>query len=191
MIPVGQNQHGKLPYAVRSIVIVGPGPHRVVKATMCYPLNTGYNFHEILRLIEALQLREKSHYQIATPVNWVKQRPVFIDPAISTDDAVAGKFRNKPIQNIRTPSAARNENRSLRLTEAPQDDFAGEAPEEGDRLDDDYDLENSSFLLNQELPNMPVQTTQGDGDLASFLTGPERNTWGILFCFPGNGNTKM
>lgn len=183
MIPVGQNQHGKIPYAVRQIVIVGPGPHRVIKATMCYPLSTGYNFHEILRLIEALQLREKSHYQITTPVNWVKQRQVFIDPTISTEDAVAGKFRNKTIQNIRTPSSVRNESRCLRLTEAPQADFAGDAPE-ADRLDDDYDLENSSFLLNQELPDIKsVVTTQGVGDLRELLTG-NGNTWGILFCYP-------
>ena len=51
---------------IRSVVVIGPD--RKVKATIAYPMTTGRNFDEVLRLLDSCQLTAK--HTVATPVNW-------------------------------------------------------------------------------------------------------------------------
>ena len=68
---------------VRSVFLIGPD--KKIKATLSYPMSTGRNFDEVLRLLDSCQLTAKS--QVATPVNWKQGEDVVILPSISDDDA--------------------------------------------------------------------------------------------------------
>ena len=68
---------------VRMVFIVGPD--RKIKALFGYPMSTGRNFDEVLRVIDSCQLTAKK--QVATPVNWKQGEPVVILPSISDEDA--------------------------------------------------------------------------------------------------------
>lgn len=68
---------------VRSVFVIGPD--KKVKAMLTYPMSTGRNFDEILRLLDSCQLTAKE--QVATPVNWRQGEDVVILPAISDEDA--------------------------------------------------------------------------------------------------------
>ena len=68
---------------VRSVFIVGPD--KKIKATLTYPMSTGRNFNEVLRLLDSIQLTAK--HQVATPVNWNQGEDVIIVPAVSDDEA--------------------------------------------------------------------------------------------------------
>ena len=72
---------------VRSVFIIGPDKR--VKATLTYPMSTGRNFDEVLRLLDSIQLTAK--HQVATPVNWKDGDDVIIPPAVS-DEAAKEKF---------------------------------------------------------------------------------------------------
>jgi alkyl hydroperoxide reductase subunit AhpC len=72
---------------VRSVFIVGPD--RKVKAILTYPMTTGRNFDEVLRLLDSIQLGAK--YTVATPVNWRPGEDVIIPPSVS-DDAARQKY---------------------------------------------------------------------------------------------------
>ncbi len=67
----------------RSVFVIGPD--KKIKATLTYPMSTGRNFDEILRLLDSCQLTAKE--QVATPVNWQQGDDVVILPAISDEDA--------------------------------------------------------------------------------------------------------
>jgi alkyl hydroperoxide reductase subunit AhpC len=67
----------------RSVFMIGPD--KKIKATLTYPMSTGRNFDEILRLLDSCQLTAKE--QVATPVNWRQGEDVVIVPSISDDDA--------------------------------------------------------------------------------------------------------
>ena len=67
----------------RSVFVIGPD--RKIKAMLIYPMSTGRNFDEILRLLDSCQLTAKE--QVATPVNWKQGEDVVIVPAISDEDA--------------------------------------------------------------------------------------------------------
>lgn len=71
-------------FTVRSLFVIGPD--KKVKLTITYPASTGRNFHEVLRVIDSLQLT--ANYSVATPADWKPSEDVIIVPAISTDDAV-------------------------------------------------------------------------------------------------------
>ncbi len=64
---------------VRSVFIIGPDKR--VKATMSYPVNSGRNFDELIRLIDSLQLTED--FDVSTPVNWRPGGDVIISPTLS------------------------------------------------------------------------------------------------------------
>ena len=68
---------------VRSVVIIGPD--KKVKAMVTYPMSTGRNFDEILRILDSCQLTAK--HKVATPVNWKQGEDVIIVPAVSNEEA--------------------------------------------------------------------------------------------------------
>ncbi len=68
---------------VRSVFIVGPD--KKIKLMLIYPMSTGRNFDEILRVLDSMQLTAK--YKVATPANWKKGDDVIIVPAVPDDDA--------------------------------------------------------------------------------------------------------
>ena len=68
---------------VRNVIIVGPD--KTIKAMLTYPMSTGRNFDEILRLIDSLQLTAK--HKVATPVNWKQGDDVIIVPAVQDEEA--------------------------------------------------------------------------------------------------------
>ena len=67
----------------RSVFLIGPD--KKIKASLTYPMSTGRNFDEILRLLDSCQLTAKP--QVATPVNWKQGEPVVILPSISDEAA--------------------------------------------------------------------------------------------------------
>ena len=67
----------------RSVFVIGPDKR--IKATLTYPMSTGRNFSEILRLLDSCQLT--SSEQVATPANWQQGEDVIILPAVSDEDA--------------------------------------------------------------------------------------------------------
>lgn len=75
----------------RTVFIIGPD--KKIKANLTYPMTTGRNFDEILRLVESIQLTAKE--QVATPANWQQGDDVIVVPSVSDDDARAkhGDFR--------------------------------------------------------------------------------------------------
>jgi alkyl hydroperoxide reductase subunit AhpC len=68
---------------VRSVFVVGPD--KKVKAMLTYPMSTGRNFDEVLRLLDSCQLTAK--HKVATPVNWRQGDDVIIVPAVSDAEA--------------------------------------------------------------------------------------------------------
>ena len=68
---------------VRSVFVIGPDKR--VKAMLTYPMSTGRNFDEVLRLLDSCQLTAK--HKVATPVNWKQGQDVIIVPAVSDEDA--------------------------------------------------------------------------------------------------------
>ncbi|HSH43807.1 MAG TPA: peroxiredoxin [Arenicellales bacterium] len=68
---------------IRSVFVIGPD--KKIKATLSYPMSTGRNFDEILRLLDSCQLT--AEHKVATPVNWQDGDDVIIVPAVSDDEA--------------------------------------------------------------------------------------------------------
>ena len=68
---------------VRSVFIIGPDKR--IKAMLTYPMSTGRNFDEVLRLLDSCQLT--ASHQVATPVNWKWGEDVIIVPAVSNEQA--------------------------------------------------------------------------------------------------------
>lgn len=72
---------------VRTVYIIGPDKN--IKLMMTYPMTTGRNFNEILRVLDSMQLTAK--HQVATPANWEDGDDVIIVPAVS-DEAAKEKY---------------------------------------------------------------------------------------------------
>jgi len=68
---------------VRSVFIIGPD--KKIKLMLTYPMTTGRNFDEILRVLDSMQLTSK--HKVATPVNWKDGDDVIIVPAVADDEA--------------------------------------------------------------------------------------------------------
>ena len=68
---------------VRSVFVIGPD--KKVKAMLIYPMSTGRNFDEVLRLLDSVQLTAK--HTVATPVNWKPGQDVIIPTSVSDEDA--------------------------------------------------------------------------------------------------------
>ncbi len=69
--------------AVRSVFVIGPD--KKIKLMLTYPMTTGRNFDEILRVLDSMQLTAK--HKVATPVNWKHGDDVIIAGSVSDDDA--------------------------------------------------------------------------------------------------------
>ena len=61
------------------------GPDKKIKLQLTYPMTTGRNFDEILRVLDSMQLT--AGYKVATPVNWKSGEDVIIVPAVSDEEA--------------------------------------------------------------------------------------------------------
>jgi thioredoxin-dependent peroxiredoxin len=70
---------------VRNVYVIGPD--KKIKLVLSYPMSTGRNFDEVLRVIDSMQLTAK--HKVATPVNWKQGDDVIILPAVSDADAKA------------------------------------------------------------------------------------------------------
>ena len=75
---------------VRSVFLIDPD--KKIRMMLTYPMTTGRNFDEILRVLDSVQLTSK--FKVATPANWKKEDKVIIVPALSDDEAkeVFGEF---------------------------------------------------------------------------------------------------
>ena len=83
----------------RSVFLIGPD--KKIKATLTYPMSTGRNFDEILRLLDSCQLTAQQ--QLATPANWQQGDDVIISPSVS-DEAAKERFPDgwqQPLPYIR------------------------------------------------------------------------------------------
>ena len=90
MLPAeaGDSCEGRTPAdnaTVRNVYVIGPD--KKVKLLISYPMSTGRNFDEVLRVIDSMQLTAK--HKVATPVNWKDGDDVIILPAVSDTDAKA------------------------------------------------------------------------------------------------------
>ena len=74
---------------VRTVFLIGPD--KKIKLSLTYPMSTGRNFDEVLRVLDSCQLT--AQHQVATPVNWNKGDDVIIVPAVS-DDKAKEKYPN-------------------------------------------------------------------------------------------------
>jgi thioredoxin-dependent peroxiredoxin len=68
---------------IRSVFVIGPD--KKVKAMIVYPMSTGRNFDEVLRVLDSVQLSAK--HSVATPVNWKPGEDVIIPTSVSDEDA--------------------------------------------------------------------------------------------------------
>ena len=68
---------------VRTVFVIGPD--KKIKLSLTYPMTTGRNFDEILRVIDSMQLTAK--HKVATPAQWKQGDKVIITPAVSDEEA--------------------------------------------------------------------------------------------------------
>lgn len=73
---------------VRSLVIIDP--NKKVRLIITYPASTGRNFHEVLRVIDSLQLTD--NHKVATPANWQDGDEVVIVPSIKDEEEIKQRF---------------------------------------------------------------------------------------------------
>jgi alkyl hydroperoxide reductase subunit AhpC len=88
MLPAeaGETCAGRTPAnnaTVRTVFVIGPD--KKIKLMLVYPMTTGRNFDEVLRVIDSMQLTAK--HQVATPVNWKPGNQVIIVPSVSDEEA--------------------------------------------------------------------------------------------------------
>jgi alkyl hydroperoxide reductase subunit AhpC len=104
MLPAsaGDSSEGRTPAdnaTVRSVFVIGPD--KKIKLSLTYPMTTGRNFDEILRVIDSMQLTAK--HKVATPAQWKQGDDVIITAAVSDDEAKAkfGDFKKvKPYLRV-------------------------------------------------------------------------------------------
>jgi alkyl hydroperoxide reductase subunit AhpC len=88
MLPgdAGETSDGRTPAQnapVRTVFVIGPDKR--IKLTLAYPMTTGRNFEEILRVLDSIQLTAK--HRVATPANWKQGDDVIITGAVSNEEA--------------------------------------------------------------------------------------------------------
>jgi thioredoxin-dependent peroxiredoxin len=90
MLPegAGDTSQGRTPadnFTVRNVFVIAPD--KTIKLILTYPMTTGRNFDEILRVIDSLQLT--ANHKVATPANWKQGEDVIITAAVSDEEAKA------------------------------------------------------------------------------------------------------
>ena len=93
---------------VRSLVIIDP--NKKVRLIITYPASTGRNFHEVLRVVDSLQLTDK--HKVATPANWQQGEDVVIVPSLQDEAEIKQRF----------PKGYTTVKLYLRLTPQPEQD---------------------------------------------------------------------
>lgn len=88
MLPAsaGNTSEGRTPadnQTVRNVYVIGPD--KKIKLVISYPMTTGRNFDEVLRVVDSLQLTAK--HKVSTPVNWINGEKVVISGSVSNDEA--------------------------------------------------------------------------------------------------------
>ncbi len=88
MLPAGagETSEGRTPAdnaTVRTVFVIGPD--KKVKLMLTYPMSTGRNFDEVLRVLDSIQLTAK--HKVSTPVNWKPGEDVILSGAVSDDEA--------------------------------------------------------------------------------------------------------
>ena len=88
MLPAeaGDSCEGRTPAdnaTVRMVYVIGPD--KKIKLLLAYPMTTGRNFDEIIRVLDSMQLTAK--HKVATPANWKQGDDVIITGAVSNEDA--------------------------------------------------------------------------------------------------------
>jgi thioredoxin-dependent peroxiredoxin len=88
MLPgdAGETSEGRTPAhnaTVRTVFVIGPDKR--IKLQLSYPMTTGRNFDEVLRVLDSMQLTAK--HKVATPANWKQGEDVIITGAVSNEDA--------------------------------------------------------------------------------------------------------
>ena len=88
MLPAdaGETSEGRTPAnnaTVRTVFLIGPD--KQIKLSLTYPMSTGRNFDEVLRVLDSCQLTAK--HKVATPVNWQQGDDVIIVPSVSDEEA--------------------------------------------------------------------------------------------------------
>jgi alkyl hydroperoxide reductase subunit AhpC len=82
----GETSEGRTPAnnaPVRTVFVIGPDKR--IKLTLAYPMTTGRNFDEIIRVLDSMQLT--AQHKVATPANWKQGEDVIITAAVSNDEA--------------------------------------------------------------------------------------------------------
>ena len=123
MLPAdsGDSAEGRtaaLNQTVRTVYLIGPD--RLIKAMLAYPMSTGRNFDEVLRLLDSIQLT--AEHKVATPVNWKQGEDVIIVPSLSDAEArekfPGGWNSVTPYMRV-VPQPGRSEAPSEELSKAP------------------------------------------------------------------------
>jgi len=88
MLPAeaGETSEGRTPAdnaTVRTVFVIGPD--KKIKLMLAYPMSTGRNFDEVLRVLDSIQLTSK--HKVSTPVNWKQGEEVIISGAVSNEEA--------------------------------------------------------------------------------------------------------
>jgi len=87
MLPATESSEGKRTAAnnatVRTVFVIGPD--KKIKLMLFYPMTTGRNFDELLRVLDSIQLTSK--HKVATPANWKQGQDVIIAGSVSDEDA--------------------------------------------------------------------------------------------------------
>ena len=93
---------------VRTVYLIGPD--KLIKAMLIYPMSSGRNFDEVLRLLDSIQLTAK--HKVATPVNWKQGEDCIIVPSVSDEEARSlfpGGWKSDLPYLRRVPQPGRNE----------------------------------------------------------------------------------
>ena len=92
---------------VRNVFVIGPD--KKIKLILVYPMTTGRNFDEVLRVIDSLQLTAK--HKVATPVNWKQGEDVIIAGSVSDDEAkeISGRLEVAEALHPDRPGSRRRE----------------------------------------------------------------------------------
>jgi alkyl hydroperoxide reductase subunit AhpC len=88
MLPAdaGETSEGRTPAnnaPVRTVFVIGPDKR--IKLTLAYPMSTGRNFDEILRVLDSIQLTTR--HKVSTPANWKQGEDIILSGAVSNEEA--------------------------------------------------------------------------------------------------------